>query len=93
MHSSGTAEVELAKVDGRWENAYAGQSSIGVPTDLAAALAVEPRAQAAFDALSRQNRYAILYRIETAKRQATRDKRIEQFVAMLARGETIYPQR
>jgi uncharacterized protein YdeI (YjbR/CyaY-like superfamily) len=93
MHSSGAAEVERAKADGRWEHAYASQSSMGIPTDLAAALAVEPRAQAAFETLSRQNRYAILYRIETAKRQDTRNRRIEQFVAMLARGETIHPQR
>lgn len=93
MHSSGAAEVELAKADGRWERAYASQSSIDVPADLTAALAAEPLALAAFETLSRQNRYAILYRIETAKRQATRNKRIEQFVAMLARGETIHPQK
>ena len=93
FHSAGAAQVELAKADGRWETAYAGQASIGVPPDFGAALAVEPRAQAAFAALTRQNRYAILYRIETAKRRATRDRRIEQFVAMLTRGETIYPQK
>jgi uncharacterized protein YdeI (YjbR/CyaY-like superfamily) len=60
---------------------------------LAAALAAEPRAQAMFETLSRQNRYAVLYRVATAKRPETRARRIERFVTMLARGETIYPQK
>lgn len=93
MHAAGLEEVERAKEDGRWELAYAGPASIEVPPDLAAALAVEPSAQAMFEVLNSQNRYAILYRVATAKRAATRQKRIEQFVAMLARGETIYPQK
>ncbi len=79
--------------DGRWEKAYAGQASIEEPPDLTAALSAAPRAQAMFDILTSQNRYAILYRIESAKRPDTRARRIEQFVAMLARGETVYPQR
>jgi uncharacterized protein YdeI (YjbR/CyaY-like superfamily) len=93
MHASGIAEVERAKADGRWEAAYAGQADLDVPADLAAALAVEPRAQAMFDILTKQNRYAVLYRIADAKRPTTRARRIEQFVAMLARGETVYPQK
>jgi len=93
MHPAGRAEVERAKADGRWNAAYAGPASIDVPADLAAALAAEPRAQAMFEALNSQNRYAILYRIATAKRADTRARRIDQFVAMLARGETIYPQK
>jgi uncharacterized protein YdeI (YjbR/CyaY-like superfamily) len=93
MHAAGIAEVERAKGDGRWQAAYAGSASIDVPPDLAEALAAEPRAQAMFDILTRQNRYAVLYRIETAKRADTRTRRIEQFVAMLARGETVYPQK
>jgi uncharacterized protein YdeI (YjbR/CyaY-like superfamily) len=92
MHPAGHAEVERAKADGRWEAAYAGPASIEVPPDLAEALAAEPRAQAMFENLNSQNRYAILYRITTAKRADTRERRIEQFVAMLARGETVYPQ-
>lgn len=92
MHAAGAAEVERAKADGRWEAAYAGPAAIEVPTDLADALAVDPRANAMFEILSSQNRYAILYRIATAKRRDTRRQRIEQYVAMLARGETIYPQ-
>jgi uncharacterized protein YdeI (YjbR/CyaY-like superfamily) len=93
MHPAGLAEVERAKADGRWDAAYAGPASIQIPPDLAAALAAKPRAQAMFDILTSQNRYAILYRIGSAKRPDTRARRIEQFVAMLARGETIYPQK
>jgi uncharacterized protein YdeI (YjbR/CyaY-like superfamily) len=93
MHPAGTAEVERAKTDGRWAAAYAGPAAIEVPPDLAAALAAEPKAEATFEALSRQNRYAVLYRIVTVKREETRARRIEQFVAMLARGETVHPQK
>ncbi len=93
MHSAGLAEVERARADGRWEAAYAGPAAIEVPADLAAALAREARAQAMFEILTSQNRYAILYRIDAAKRADTRARRIEQFVAMLARGETVHPQK
>lgn len=93
MHPAGVAEMERAKADGRWDVAYAGSAGIEVPPDLAAALAVEPKARAMFETLNKLNRYAILYRVTTAKRAETRAKRIEQFVAMLARGETIYPQK
>ena len=93
MHPAGIAEIERAKADGRWDAAYGGSAEIEVPPELAAALAAEPKAQAMFEALSSQNRYAILYRLATAKRADTRARRLEQFVAMLARGETIYPQK
>jgi len=93
MHPSGIAEVERAKNDGRWQAAYAGQADLEVPDDPAAALAAEPRARVTFDILTGQNRYAVLYRIADAKRAETRARRIKQFVAMLARGETVYPQK
>ena len=93
MHASGLAEVERAKADGRWDSAYHGSANIEVPADFATALASEPRARAVFETLNRQNRYAILYRIANAKRADTRSKRIEQFVSMLARQETIDPQK
>jgi uncharacterized protein YdeI (YjbR/CyaY-like superfamily) len=93
MRPAGTAEVERARDDGRWQAAYEGQRAIAVPADLAAALAAEPKAQAMFEILTSQNRYAILFRTAGAKRAETRARRIEQFVAMLARGETIYPQK
>jgi uncharacterized protein YdeI (YjbR/CyaY-like superfamily) len=93
MHPAGLAEVQRAKDDGRWELAYAGPAAMDVPPDLAAALAADAAAQTMFEGLNSQNRYAILYRLQTAKREETRKARIEKFVAMLARGETIYPQR
>jgi uncharacterized protein YdeI (YjbR/CyaY-like superfamily) len=93
MHPAGEAEVERAQADGRWGTAYAGAASIEVPLDLAVALRAQPRAQAMFAILTSQNRYAILFRISDAKQPATRARRIDQFVAMLARGETVYPQK
>ena len=92
MQAAGLAEIERAKADGRWAAAYAGSAEIEVPADLTAALEAEPAAQAMFATLTAQNRYAILFRIHSAKRAETRARRIEQFVAMLARGETVYAQ-
>ncbi|MGJ7439986.1 YdeI/OmpD-associated family protein [Aquipuribacter sp. MA13-6] len=93
MQPNGLAEVERAKADGRWDAAYAGPASIQVPDDLAAALAAEPAAQALFDSLDAQNRYAVLFRVTTAAKPETRARRIEQDVARLARGETAYPRK
>ena len=92
MHRSVDDEVRRAKADGRWEAAYAGQSGAVIPEDLARALAAKPRAEAMFQALTSANRYSILYRIESAKKVETRARRVERFVEMLARGETIHPQ-
>ena len=93
MHASGIAEIDRAKSDGRWEAAYAGPATIEVPDDLAKALAASPLAQAMFDVLTKQNRYAILYRLTMAKRAETGTRLLKQFVAMLSRGETLYPQK
>lgn len=93
MHPRGLAEIERAKGDGRWEAAYAGAATIEVPDDLAAALAASPRAQAMFERLTSQNRFAVLLRVTSATRADTRSRRIEQFVAMLERGETVHPQK
>ncbi|MGN6332846.1 MAG: YdeI/OmpD-associated family protein [Motilibacteraceae bacterium] len=93
MQPRGHAEVERARTDGRWDAAYAGPATIEVPPDLAAALAAEPAAQRAFAGLSSQNRFAILYRLGTAKSPETRQRRLVEFVAMLARDETLYPQQ
>lgn len=92
LQAGGRRAVERAKADGTWDAAYAGQASIEVPPDLVAALAADPAAAAMFDRLGAANRYAVLYRVTTAKRAATRQRRVEQLVAMLARGETIHPQ-
>jgi uncharacterized protein YdeI (YjbR/CyaY-like superfamily) len=93
MHSAGLTAADQAKADGRWDRAYAGAATIEVPSDLAAALKANPAAKATFDGLNGANRYAVLYRVTTPKRPETRQRRIDQFVAMLARGETIHPQR
>ncbi|MGA7705235.1 MAG: YdeI/OmpD-associated family protein [Solirubrobacteraceae bacterium] len=93
MKPAGVAAVESAKADGRWEVAYSGPARIEVPADLTAALGESPAALAMFEILTSQNRYAVLWRIGNAKRADTRARRIEQFVAMLARGETPYPQK
>ena len=90
MLPAGLAAVEAAKADGRWDAAYAGSRTIEVPPDLAAALQEAPDAAAFFETLSSQNRFAILYRVGSVKRADTRARKIEQYVAMLARGETIY---
>lgn len=93
MKPAGLAEVDRAKADGRWAAAYASQAKAEVPEDLAAALAADPAAKAAFAGLNSQNRYAILHRTHDAKTARTRAARIEKFVAMLARGEMIHPPR
>lgn len=93
MLEPGLAEVRRAQEDGRWAAAYDGQTWAEVPEDLAGALAATPEAAAMFEVLTSQNRYSVLYRIGSAKRPETRAKRIEDLVAMLARGETIHPQR
>lgn len=93
MEAPGLAEVERAKGDGRWERAYDGAKTSTVPNDLAKALDQNTRAKTFFDTLDAANRYAILYRIQTAKKPETRAERIERFVAMCARHETIHPSR
>ncbi len=93
MRPRGLAEVERAKADGRWDAAYDGSRTIEVPPDLAAAVAASPRAQAMFDVLTAQNRYAFLFRLSAVKRAETRERNIARFVTMLENGETFYPQR
>ena len=91
MAEAGLAEVNRAKADGRWAAAYDGQASATVPGDLAAALSDDRAAEQFFAELDSRNRYAILYRIQDAKKPETRARRIKTFVAMLAKGEKIYP--
>ncbi|WPB78466.1 YdeI/OmpD-associated family protein [Archangium violaceum] len=91
MKPPGLEQVERAKQDGRWEAAYDSQSRATVPEDLTAALAANPRAAAFFATLNSANRYAVLFRIHTAKKAETRARRIAQFVEMLARHEKLHP--
>jgi uncharacterized protein YdeI (YjbR/CyaY-like superfamily) len=93
MRPAGLSEIERAKVDGRWDAAYAPQSTAEVPEDLRAALATSKQAKSFFETLDSANRYAILYRIHHAKKAETRAARIGKFVAMLTEGKTIYPQK
>ena len=93
MRAAGLREIDRAKVDGRWERAYASASTAKVPDDLRAALAKNKKAAAFFETLDSKNRYAILYRTHNAKKAETRAARIAKFVAMLAKGETIHPQK
>ncbi len=90
MEPAGRAAVAAAKADGRWAAAYDPPSTATVPADLRAALAADEKASAFFATLSSQNRFAILYRVQEAKRPDTRARRIAKFVAMCARGETIH---
>lgn len=90
MQPAGLCEVEAARADGRWDSAYAGSSTATVPEDLQRALDANPAARDFFGALDRQNRYAILYRVQDAKKPETRARRIATFVAMLAEGKKLY---
>ena len=90
MQAPGQAQVEAAKADGRWARAYDGARTSTVPEDLQAALEAEPAAKTFFASINASNRYAILWRIQTAARAETRARRIAQLVGTLARGETIH---
>jgi uncharacterized protein YdeI (YjbR/CyaY-like superfamily) len=91
MKPAGQKEVDRAKSDGRWSQAYDSPRTSTVPDDLARALAANKRAAAFFDTIDAANRYAILYRVQTAKKPETRADRIAKLVAMLARRETLHP--
>ncbi|MCB9117475.1 MAG: YdeI/OmpD-associated family protein [Caldilineaceae bacterium] len=91
MRPAGLRAVEAAQDDGRWARAYDSQAVSTVPADLQAALDANPNAAAFFATLDSRNRYAILFRTESAKKSETRARRIEQFVKMLARREKLYP--
>ena len=93
MRPAGRAAVEAAKADGRWQAAYPAQSESALPDDLAAAIAANPAAQAMFEVLTKANRFALIYRLGAVKRAETRERKIGEFVAMLARHETVYPQK
>jgi uncharacterized protein YdeI (YjbR/CyaY-like superfamily) len=90
MRPAGLAEVEAAQADGRWEAAYAGQRTATVPEDLRRELAASPAAGEFFAELDSANRYAIVYRLNEAKKPETRERRLRKFVAMLERGEKLH---
>lgn len=91
MRARGMVEIEKARQDGRWKAAYTSAGNSIVPDDLQAALDANPRAGKFFATLSSRNRYAILFRIQNAKKPETRARKIGEFIDMLNRGETIHP--
>lgn len=93
MTEHGLTQVERAKADGRWDRAYASGKDLAIPADLQAAIDAAPDAKAMLEKLSAQNRFALAFRMHNVKTEAGRKKKIETFVAMLTRGETIYPQK
>src|ERR1700730_14189504 len=91
MEAAGLSEIERAKSDGRWKAAYDSSSTAAVPPDLQAALDANKRAKAFFANLDGRNRYAVLFRLQTAKKPETRFKRLQQFIEMLSRHEKLHP--
>jgi uncharacterized protein YdeI (YjbR/CyaY-like superfamily) len=92
MTAHGIKHVDAAKADGRWDLAYKSGKDMKIPADLQAAIDAEPKAKAMLAKISEQNRFALAFRIHNMKTEAGRKKKVEAFVAMLKRGETIYPQ-
>jgi Uncharacterized protein conserved in bacteria len=93
MHPAGRAAVQSAKADGRWDRAYAGQAAATTPADLLEAIAAVPSAQAMFDGLTSQNRYALYFRLSQLRPGEARERKIAAFVDQLSRHETPYPQQ
>lgn len=93
MTPHGLKQVEAAKADGRWDRAYGSGQEMRIPDDLQAAIDAEPKARKMLSSLSAQNRFALAFRVHHMKTEAGRRKKIDAFVEMLSRGETIYPQR
>jgi uncharacterized protein YdeI (YjbR/CyaY-like superfamily) len=92
MTEHGLKHVDAARADGRWDAAYRVKDA-AAPDDLMAAIDAEPQARVLFDALTAQNRFALIYRVEALKTEAGRRKKIVDLVEMLKRGETPYPQK
>jgi uncharacterized protein YdeI (YjbR/CyaY-like superfamily) len=93
MTAHGLKQVDAAKADGRWDRAYGGSKDMQIPDDLQSAIDADPKAKAMLGKLSGKNRFALAFRLHNTKTEAGRRKKIETFVAMLARGETIHPER
>jgi uncharacterized protein YdeI (YjbR/CyaY-like superfamily) len=93
MRPAGLAAVDAAKAQGRWQAAYRGQAAMQIPTDLAKALEADPAAAATFERLDAANRYSIVYRLNAVKRPATRDRKLTEYIDMLARGESLHARK
>ena len=93
MSAHGLRHVDMAKADGRWDRAYGSGKELAIPADLQQAIDADPEAKAMLARLTEQNRFALAFRVHNIKTEAARRRKIEAFVAMLRRGETIYPQK
>jgi uncharacterized protein YdeI (YjbR/CyaY-like superfamily) len=93
MQPAGIAAVDAAKAQGRWQSAYRGQADTQTPLDLTQALAANPDAAATFDQLDTANRFSIVYRLNTVKSPVVRDRKLAEYVDMLARGESLHPRK
>ena len=93
MTDHGMKHVDAAKADGRWDKAYGSGKDMKIPPDLQAAIDAEPAARELLEKLTEQNRFALAFRVHNLKTEAARARKIETFVDMLKRGETIYPQK
>jgi uncharacterized protein YdeI (YjbR/CyaY-like superfamily) len=93
MRPAGIAAVDAAKAHGRWQAAYHGQADMQIPPDLAEALAADPAAAATFERLDAANRYSIVYRLNAVKRPATRNRKLTEYIDMLARGESLHARK
>ncbi len=92
MTEHGLKEVDAARGDGRWDRAYGSGKEMKIPSDLQAAIDAEPKAKETLAKLTEQNRFALAFRTHNMKTEAGRKRKIETFVEMLKRGETLYPQ-
>ncbi len=92
MTEHGLKEVNAAKADGRWNRAYGSGKALKIPDDLQAAIDAEPEAKRMLARLTQQNRFALAFRMHNMRTEAGRRRKIQVFVEMLKRGETIYPQ-
>jgi uncharacterized protein YdeI (YjbR/CyaY-like superfamily) len=93
MQAAGLAAVDAAKTDGRWQAAYRGQASASLPQDLSDALAAHPAAASTFEQLDAANRYSVIYRLNAVKRPETRARKLNEYIDMLSRGESIHPRK
>ena len=93
MTEHGMAHVEAARADGRWDRAYGAGKQLETPPALLAAIEAEPAARATYEKLNATNRFALAFRVHNLKTEAGRQRRIADYVEMLKRGETIYPQK
>jgi uncharacterized protein YdeI (YjbR/CyaY-like superfamily) len=90
MRPAGLAAIDAAKADGRWERAYDGSSTAVVPDDFLAGLATRPKAQAFYETLTKRNTYPIVHRLQTARTESTRQRRIAAIIDQLERGERFF---